>query len=361
MQSSIRKSILCAGLAWVMVLSAGCATKANPSPVSKPASKATSTESTKENGENNGQPSSVELAKAPEGFVSLLNIIDFGSNAYSEAEIVWPDGIPLGENPLTYNDGIYISGLEDDISVISQSWNIPLTAEKVAELPVLGDMYYVEDGNGVRQLLCTVAPGEDDPEPEEGTYASLADYSVMTRATPYNDTLYATGDASYIVFGLTNSWNPLPTRFDPSRAGRDGRDYAYAFKNGLYYSYILPQYDLEGYPEDAHGVTKYAYLESKLGAPSGVAWWTPEPSTIEEFSAMTNGTREYYLIWNYEKYSIATVCDEDFVGDDTETDITAICLLPRVTADGMQYINQVDSPMYYYGTGKLPALMGGEG
>lgn len=154
MRKSLRTSALCLGLTGLMILSAGCATRNKPgTAATTPANETTGDISssaavadTANDGEQGvSEPDKVKLAEAPNGFVSLLNVVEFGENNFDEAEITWPDTIPLGENPLVYDEGIHVVGLEDD-SGISDRFNISLTADKVAALPVFGDIYYTEAG-----------------------------------------------------------------------------------------------------------------------------------------------------------------------------------------------------------------------
>lgn len=152
-RKSLRTSALCLGLTGLMILSAGCATRNKPgTAVTTPANETTGDISSSAAADivNDGEqgvsePDKVKLAKAPNGFVSLLNDVEFGKNNFDEAKITWPDTIPLGESPLVYDEGIHVVGLEDD-SGISDRFNISLTADKVAALPVFGDIYYTEAG-----------------------------------------------------------------------------------------------------------------------------------------------------------------------------------------------------------------------
>ena len=154
MRKSLRTSALCLGLTGLMILSAGCATRNKPgTAATTPANETTGDISssaavadTANDGEQGvSEPDKVKLAEAPNGFVSLLNVVEFGENNFDKAKITWPDTIPLGENPLVYDEGIHVVGLEDD-SGISDRFNISLTADKVAALPVFGDIYYTEAG-----------------------------------------------------------------------------------------------------------------------------------------------------------------------------------------------------------------------
>ena len=153
MRKSLRISALCLGLTGLMILSAGCATRNKPGiAATTPANETTGDISSSAAADivNDGEqgvsePDKVKLAEAPNGFVSLLNVVEFDENNFDKAEITWPDTIPLGESPLVYDEGIHVVGLEDD-SGISDRFNISLTADKVAALPVFGDIYYTEAG-----------------------------------------------------------------------------------------------------------------------------------------------------------------------------------------------------------------------
>lgn len=79
-----------------MILSAGCATRNKPgTAVTTPANETTgdiSSSATVADTANDGEqgvsePDKVKLAEAPNGFVSLLNVVEFGKNNFDEAKI----------------------------------------------------------------------------------------------------------------------------------------------------------------------------------------------------------------------------------------------------------------------------------
>lgn len=137
MRKSLRTSALCLGLTGLMILSAGCATRNKPgTAATTPANETTGDISssaavadTANDGEQGvSEPDKVKLAGAPNGFVSLLNVVEFGKNNFDEAKISFLSS--KNGKVVTVHSALarqVAKSLETDSRVFSYQVDVPLT------------------------------------------------------------------------------------------------------------------------------------------------------------------------------------------------------------------------------------------
>ena len=137
MRKSLRTSALCLGLTGLMILSAGCATRNKPgTAATTPANETTGDISssaavadTANDGEQGvSEPDKVKLAEAPNGFVSLLNVVEFGKNNFDEAKISFLSS--KNGKVVTVHSALarqVAKRLETDSRVFSYQVDVPLT------------------------------------------------------------------------------------------------------------------------------------------------------------------------------------------------------------------------------------------
>lgn len=137
MRKSLRTSELCLGLTGLMILSAGCATRNKPgTAATTPANETTgdiSSSAAVADTANDGlrgvfEPDKVKLAGAPNGFVSLLNVVEFGKNNFDEAKISFLSS--KNGKVVTVHSALarqVAKSLETDSRVFSYQVDVPLT------------------------------------------------------------------------------------------------------------------------------------------------------------------------------------------------------------------------------------------
>ena len=137
MRKSLRISALCLGLTGLMILSAGCATRNKPgTAATTPANETTgdiSSSAAVADTANDGlrgvfEPDKVKLAGAPNGFVSLLNVVEFGKNNFDEAKISFLSS--KNGKVVTVHSALarqVAKSLETDSRVFSYQVDVPLT------------------------------------------------------------------------------------------------------------------------------------------------------------------------------------------------------------------------------------------
>lgn len=277
---------------------------------------------------------------------SLLdNLPDFAVGTLPAPIITWVDGLPLGENPLTYEDGQHIDGLFSNASGGSIQLS-DVSVEDLKDTPV-----NVRMNMTLSVLDDTATPTSNSSDASSDT--SVTDFCLHTKGSDG-------GQAFYYQIGYNGNY-PMDI-LNGALAIENNLTFGEAFDNGLYYSSATPD-EFAGYPEEGTPKDQINFLYSTFGTPSGLYWADNvdgvQYGSFEEFHDAEydkdNGAKHFYLIWNFEKCTIAAACSDDFSNPDVlGTTINEIYEFPILT--GTDYVKESTNNFFwgYLGYGDAP-------
>lgn len=277
---------------------------------------------------------------------SLLdNLPDFAVGTLPAPVITWVDGLPLGENPLTYEDGQHIDGLFSNASGGSIQLS-DVSVEDLKDTPV-----NVRMNMTLSVLDNTATPTSNSSDASSDT--SVTDFCLHTKGLDG-------GQAFYYQIGYNGDY---PTDIlNDALAIENNLTFGEAFDNGLYCSSATPD-EFAGYPEEGTPKDQINFLYSTFGTPSGLYWADNvdgvQYGSFEEFRDAEydkdNGAKHFHLIWNFEKCTIAAACSDDFSNPDVlGTTINEIYEFPILT--GTDYVKESTNNFFwgYLGYGDAP-------
>lgn len=253
--------------------------------------------------------------------------------------------MPLGENPLTYEDGQHIDGLFSNASGGSIQLS-DVSVEDLKDTPV-----NVRMNMTLSVLDDTATPTSNSSDASSDT--SVTDFCLHTKGSDG-------GQAFYYQIGYNGDY-PMDI-LNGALAIENNLTFGEAFDNGLYYSSATPD-EFAGYPEEGTPKDQINFLYSTFGTPSGLYWADNvngvQYGSFEEFRDAEydkdNGAKHFYLIWNFEKCTIAAACSDDFSNPDVlGTTINEIYEFPILT--GTDYVKESTNNFFwgYLGYGDAP-------
>lgn len=286
----------------------------------------------------------------------LSNLPDFTPGTLDNPDTTWPDGIPMGQSPLSYDDGSKFYSLRSvDTGKTLDITDVAL--QDVRDLPVKGYLKLNELENGDTVI------GEINAESTgEGVEKEISDFSIHT----------ASKDDGCDYYPIGYNGGSLTLKLDGRAANDDGIDIGDAFLDGLYYSSVTPD-KLEGYPTDGEPEEQFNFLYGLFGNPSGL-YWTNNDSvafnsskqyrTFEDFRDadydVEIGGKNFYLVWNYDGYSVVAACNDTFDSANVKgTTIQDIYLFPNMTETKYLVENSGSLISGYLGYGEVPVILTG--
>ena len=284
---------------------------------------------------------------------SLLdNLPEFAVGTLDKPDMTWTDGLPLGVNPLTYEDGAFVSGLYSSASGSSTQIK-SVSVKDLNEMPISGylKLSVLETGE-------TVIDSIEDAVTGEGLEKDISDFCVCTEGENGES-------ANYYQIGFNGG--PVSNVMDSTTAAADGMTIGNAFENGLFYSTMKPS-ALKDFPADGTPEEKFNALYAVFGTPNGLYWKNSPTGTqytsFDEFrDAEYNketGAKSFYLVWNYEDCTVVASCSDQFDSADVKgTAITDIYEFPVL--QGTEYINEASTDTFwgYLGYGDAPVRLTG--
>lgn len=281
---------------------------------------------------------------------SLLdNLPDFAVGTLDSPFMTWVDGLPMGEDILTFEDGQYVSGL---YSVSDKTLLKDVSLNELNTMPISGYLKLSELENGN-----TVIDSVNDAATSDGIEKDLSDFCVQTNGPD--------GTANYYQIGYNDGW--LSNIFNTEAASTDGITFSDAFADGMFYSSAAPTafngFNADGTPEE-----QFESLYTIFGDPSGLYWTnnggSKQYTSFEEFRDAeydsSYGAKNFYLVWNYDGYSIVAACSDLFDSADVKgTTISDIYMFPIL--NGSLYLKESDTSNFwgYLGYGDAPARLTG--
>lgn len=284
---------------------------------------------------------------------SLLdNLPEFAVGTLDKPDMTWTDGLPLGVNPLTYEDGAFVSGLYSSASGSSTQIK-SVSVKDLNEMPISGylKLSVLETGETVIDSIENAVTGE-------GLEKDISDFCVCTEGENGES-------ANYYQIGYNGGW--LSNIFNTEAASTDGITFGDAFADGMFYSSAAPTafngFNANGTPEE-----QFESLYTIFGDPSGLYWanngGSKQYTSFEEFRDAeydsSYGAKNFYLVWNYDGYSIVAACSDLFDSADVKgTAITDIYEFPVL--QGTEYINEASTDTFwgYLGYGDAPVRLTG--
>lgn len=154
----------------------------------------------------------------------LSNLPDFTPGTLDNPDTTWPDGIPMGQSPLSYDDGSKFYSLRSvDTGKTLDITDVAL--QDVRDLPVKGYLKLNELENGDTVI------GEINAESTgEGVEKEISDFSIHT----------ASKDDGCDYYPIGYNGGSLTLMLDGRAANDDGINIGDAFLDGLYYSSVTP-------------------------------------------------------------------------------------------------------------------------
>ena len=185
----------------------------------------------------------------------LSNLPDFTPGTLDNPDTTWPDGIPMGQSPLSYDDGSKFYSLRSvDTGKTLDITDVAL--QDVRDLPVKGYLKLNELENGDTVI------GEINAESTgEGVEKEISDFSIHTASKE--------DGCDYYPIGYNGG--SLTLMLDGRAANDDGINIGDAFLDGLYYSSVTPD-KFDGYPTDGEPKEQFNFLYGLFGNPSGLYW-----------------------------------------------------------------------------------------
>ena len=282
----------------------------------------------------------------------LDNLPEFAVGTLDKPDMTWTDGLPLGVNPLTYEDGAFISGLYSSASGSSTQIK-SVSVKDLNEMPISGylKLSVLETGE-------TVIDSIEDAVTGEGLEKDISDFCVCTEGENGES-------ANYYQIGFNGG--PVSNVMDSTTAAADGMTIGNAFENGLFYSTMKPS-ALKDFPVDGTPEEKFNALYAVFGTPNGLYWKNSPTGTqytsFDEFrDAEYNketGAKSFYLVWNYEDCTVVASCSDQFDSADVKgTAIIDIYEFPVL--QGTEYINEASTDTFwgYLGYGDAPVRLTG--
>ena len=286
----------------------------------------------------------------------LSNLPDFTPGTLDNPDTTWPDGIPMGQSPLSYDDGGKFYSLRSvDTGKTLDITDVAL--QDVRDLPVKGYLKLNELENGDTVI------GEINAESTgEGVEKEISDFSIHTASKE--------DGCDYYPIGYNGG--SLTLMLDGRAANDDGINIGDAFLDGLYYSSVTPD-KFDGYPTDGEPKEQFNFLYGLFGNPSGL-YWTNNDSvafdsskqyrTFEDFRDahydVEIGDKNFYLVWNYDGYSVVAACNDTFDSADVKgTAIRDVYLFPNMTETKYLVENSGSLISGYLGYGEVPVILTG--
>lgn len=284
---------------------------------------------------------------------SLLdNLPEFAVGTLDKPDMTWTDGLPLGVNPLTYEDGAFVSGLYSTASG-STTQIKSVSVKDLNEMPISGylKLAVLETGE-------TVIDSIEDSVTEGGLEKGISDFCIRTEGENGES-------ANYYQIGFNGG--PVSNVMDSATAAADGMTIGSAFESGLYYSTMKPS-ALKDFPVDGTPEEQFNALYAAFGTPNGL-YWTNNPTgtqytSFDEFrDAEYNketGAKSFYLVWNYADCTIVASCSDQFDNADVKgTAIIDIYEFPVL--QDTEYLNEASTDTFwgYLGYGDAPVRLTG--
>ena len=259
--------------------------------------------------------------------------------------------------PMTYHLSRFM-GVSADWNNGSKTLDITDVAlQDVRDLPVKGYLKLNELENG------DIVIGEINAESTgEGVEKEISDFSIHT----------ASKDDGCDYYPIGYNGGSLTLMLDGRAANDDGINIGDAFLDGLYYSSVTPD-KFDGYPTDGEPEEQFNFLYGLFGNPSGL-YWTNNDSvafnsskqyrTFEDFRDadydVEIGGKNFYLVWNYDGYSIVAACNDTFDSANVKgTTIQDIYLFPNMTETKYLVENSGSLISGYLGYGEVPVILTG--
>lgn len=196
----------------------------------------------------------------------------------------------------------------------------------------------------------------------EGVEKEISDFSIHTASKE--------DGCDYYPIGYNGG--SLTLMLDGRAANDDGINIGDAFLDGLYYSSVTPD-KFDGYPTDGEPKEQFNFLYGLFGNPSGL-YWTNNDSvafdsskqyrTFEDFRDahydVEIGGKNFYLVWNYDGYSVVAACNDTFDSADVKgTAIRDVYLFPNMTETKYLVENSGSLISGYLGYGEAPVILTG--
>ena len=262
----------------------------------------------------------------------------------------------MGQSPLSYDDGSKFYSLRSvDTGKTLDITDVAL--QDVRNLPVKGYLKLNELENGDTVI------GEINAESTgEGVEKEISDFSIHT----------ASKDDGCDYYPIGYNGGSLTLMLDGRAANDDGINIGDAFLDGLYYSSVTPD-KFDGYPTDGEPKEQFNFLYGLFGNPSGL-YWTNNDSvafdsskqyrTFEDFRDahydVEIGDKNFYLVWNYDGYSVVAACNDTFDSADVKgTAIRDVYLFPHMTETKYLVENSGSLISGYLGYGEAPVILNG--
>ena len=262
----------------------------------------------------------------------------------------------MGQSPLSYDDGGKFYSLRSvDTGKTLDITDVAL--QDVRDLPVKGYLKLNELENGDTVI------GEINAESTgEGVEKEISDFSIHTASKE--------DGCDYYPIGYNGG--SLTLMLDGRAANDDGINIGDAFLDGLYYSSVTPD-KFDGYPTDGEPKEQFNFLYGLFGNPSGL-YWTNNDSvafdsskqyrTFEDFRDahydVEIGDKNFYLVWNYDGYSVVAACNDTFDSADVKgTAIRDVYLFPNMTETKYLVENSGSLISGYLGYGEAPVILTG--
>ena len=298
------------------------------------------------------EPTPAPTAEPIKAWSLLNNLPDFSVSTPEKPEVVWCDGLPLGENPLTYNNGEFFAGLSS-ASSDNTTFVKNVAVKDLDEMPISGILKLSQLETGE-----TVIDSVEDAETGEGTEKKVSELCIVSKSEDGKT-------ANYFPIGYDGGY--VSSIMNSNAAAEDGMTIGEAFGNGLFYSSMSPS-ALTDFPVDGTPEEQFNALYAAFGTPNGLYWKNnPTGTQYTSFDAFRDaaydadfGAKTYYLVWNYENCTVVASCSDQFDNPDVKgTVIHDIYEFPVLTSN--EYINDNNEDIFwgYLGYGDAPVRLAG--
>ena len=298
------------------------------------------------------EPTPAPTAEPIKAWSLLNNLPDFSVSTPEKPDVVWCDGLPLGENPLTYNNGEFFAGLSS-ASSDNTTFVKNVAVKDLDEMPISGILKLSQLETGE-----TVIDSVEDAETGEGTEKKVSELCIVSKSEDGKT-------ANYFPIGYDGGY--VSSIMNSNAAAEDGMTIGEAFGNGLFYSSMSPS-ALTDFPVDGTPEEQFNALYAAFGTPNGLYWKNnPTGTQSTSFDAFRDaaydadfGAKTYYLVWNYENCTVVASCSDQFDNPDVKgTVIHDIYEFPVLTSN--EYINDNNEDIFwgYLGYGDAPVRLAG--